>query len=254
MTAERETTPPTDITVVILARNEERTIAEVIHAARPFCDAVLVMDGRSTDQTRRCAEEAGAEVRQDPGLGKGAAIRASLPLVRTEVVVFMDADGSHAAEDIPRLVLPIRRGEADLVVGSRFMGGSDEISATVPQLIRTVGNISMNIAINLRYGASLTDTLNGFRAIRTSVGLALKLKENRHTIEQEMVIQALRRGFRVLNVPTHEYRRKFGESTINIWEEWPIFVWCLGYNLALPKRIDTARRLAQRRPRCDAPR
>ena len=183
-----------EVSVVIFARNEEHTIGEVVRAAMPFCGRVLVMDGHSRDLTRERAQAADATVYRDPGLGKGSAVRAGLSVAPGNVIVLMDADGSHAASDIPRLVAPIQRGQADLVVGSRFAGGSDELSLSVPQLIRTLGNISMNIAINKRFGVSLTDTLNGFRAIRKSVGLSLGLRENRHTIEQEMVIQALRRG------------------------------------------------------------
>jgi dolichol-phosphate mannosyltransferase len=232
--------PPLSITGVILARNEEHTIGEVVRSVLPFCDEVLVMDGHSTDATAQLAREAGAVVHHDPGRGKGSAVRASFPLSRGNVLVLMDADGSHAAVDVPRLAGPIQRGEADLVVGSRFTGGSDELSLTVPQLVRTVGNISMNIAINKRFGVSLTDTLNGFRAIRRGVALALELREDVHTIEQEMVIQALRRGYRVANVSTHEYARKFGSSSIDIWRQWPLFVWCLMRNIVQPRSVPAA--------------
>jgi dolichol-phosphate mannosyltransferase len=225
------------ITIVVLARNEEGTIAEVVESARPFGQEVLVMDGHSTDATASRAREAGAAVHRDPGRGKGSAVRASFPMARGSIVVLMDADGSHAAADVPRLAGPILRGEADLVVGSRFTGGSDELSMTLPQLVRSVGNISMNIAINTRFGVSLTDTLNGFRAIRKSVALNLELREELHTIEQEMVIQALRRGYRVTNVATHEYSRRFGSSSIDIWRQWPRFVWCLMRNIVQQRRF-----------------
>jgi dolichol-phosphate mannosyltransferase len=226
---------PLRLSVVILARNEERTIGRIVREVSPFADEVLVMDGNSRDRTVSEASAAGAVVQPDPGLGKGSAVRASFSLAQGDVVVLMDADGSHDPRDIPRLAAPIRSGQADIVVGSRFAGGSDELALNVPQLIRTIGNISMNIAINKRFGVGLTDTLNGFKAIRKSVALQLGLKENRHTIEQELVIQALRRGYRVINVATHEYAREFGGSTINIWREWPIFVWCLFVNLIQPR-------------------
>jgi dolichol-phosphate mannosyltransferase len=220
---------------VILARNEERSIGKVVRGVAEFAEEVLVMDGNSRDRTVAEAEAAGAAVHRDPGLGKGSAVRACFPLARGDVVVLMDADGSHDPADIPRLAAPILAGDADIVVGSRFAGGSDELALNFAQLVRTIGNISMNIAINKRFGVSLTDTLNGFKAVRRSVALDLDLKENRHTIEQEMVIQALRRGYRVINVATHEYAREFGGSSINIWREWPNFVWCLAKNLVQPK-------------------
>ena len=85
--------------------------------------------------------------------------------------------------------------------------------------------------VNKRFGTKLSDTLNGFRAIRREVGLAIRMVENRHTIEQEMVIKALRHRYRVKNVPAHEYARKHGTSHIRIWREWPMFLGCMVKNL-----------------------
>ncbi len=221
----------TRVAVVILAKNEEKTIREAVDGAASLAHEVVVMDGHSNDETAAIAKRAGAIVYTDPCKGKGSAIRQSLKLVDATVVVFMDADGSHDPADIPKLALPVVRNETDLCIGSRFAGGSDELSAEVSQLIRTIGNISMNIAINKRWDTSLTDTLNGFRAINRQAALSVELKENRHTIEQEMVMKMLRYGYRVTNVPTHEYTRRFGQSHINIWKEWPKFVWCVIVNL-----------------------
>jgi glycosyltransferase involved in cell wall biosynthesis len=220
------------VAAVILARNEERTIREVVQGAARFVHDVVMMDGRSTDRTAGVASEVGATVHIDNGKGKGAATRQSLELIDADVVVFMDADGSHDPADIPRLALPIVRDQTDLCVGSRFAGGSDELSIGFAQLIRSNGNILMNIAINKRWKVSLSDTLNGFRAIRRQAALSIGLKENRHTIEQEMVMKMLRYGYRVMNVPTHEYERKYGRSHINIWKEWPMFVSCVITNIA----------------------
>jgi dolichol-phosphate mannosyltransferase len=222
------------VTIVILARDEEHTIAEAVTNASGWCREVLVMDGCSSDGTEAAARKAGARVVKDDGRGKGAAIRQSLGLVETEFVVFMDADGSHDAHDTPKLVAPLVDGTADLCVGSRFAGGSDELSVSIAQLIRTIGNILMNIAINNRWNVELTDTLNGFRAVRRDAALRVGLKENSHTIEQEMVMKILRHGMKVVNAPTHEYKRRFGESHIRIWREWPRFVWCVIENVMAP--------------------
>lgn len=221
------------VTVIISAKNEELDIGDAVRAARPLADDVLVMDGHSTDRTRENAKAAGARVELDPGKGKGSAIRAALNLAQSDILVFMDADGSPDPHDIPRLVKPVADGEVDLCVGSRFLGGSEELAVDVNQLFRSVGNISMNIAINKRFGVRLSDTLNGYRAIRRDVALKLGLTENRHTIEHEMVIRTLRMGFKVKNIPVHEFTRKHGRSHIRIWREWPYFVWCLFRHLYL---------------------
>lgn len=222
---------PLKVSAVIFARNEEKSLPDVIEAAKPHVDEVLVMDGRSTDGTAAVAQEKGARVFQDDGQGKGSALRQSLGLVSGDVCIFLDADGSHDPNDIPRLLKPLSEGMGDLSVGSRFSGGSDELSHSLPQLVRTIGNILMNIMINRRWGVDLTDTLNGFRAIKTRVARAVGLQENIHTIEQEMIMKCLSQGYRVLNVPTHEYSRRYGESHINIWKQWPKFVWCVVKNI-----------------------
>ncbi len=224
------------VVAVVLAKNEAGTIGEVVEQTRQFVHEVVVMDGHSTDLTVPIARSAGAVVYIDPGRGKGSAVRQSLELVDADIVVFIDADGSPDPGDIPRLALPVVRGETDLCVGSRFAGGSEELSISVGQLIRTIGNILMNIAINRRWHARLTDTLNGFRAVRRQAALAIRLREDSHSIEQEMVMKMFRHGYRVMNVPTHEYARKFGRSHINIWKEWPKFVWCVLVNIVPPDK------------------
>lgn len=216
-----------DVATVILAKNEEGTIGEAVVGAKNYCSRVVVMDGHSSDATVALAREAGAEVHLDPGSGKGAAIRKSLTVLSDPVVVFMDADGSHDPGDIPRLAAPVLDGRTDMCIGSRFTGGSEELSITIGQLVRTIGNISMNIAINRRWGVELTDTLNGFRAVRRAAALQVGLREDIHTIEQEMVMKLLLSGHRVMNIPTHEYPRRFGESHIRIWRQWPHFGWCV---------------------------
>jgi dolichol-phosphate mannosyltransferase len=229
------------VVTVILAKDEERSIAEAVSGAGRHCERVVVMDGHSADLTVERARAEGAEVHADPGRGKGAAIRASLSLVQEPVVVFMDADGSHDAADIPRLAAPIIDGAVDLCVGSRFTGGSEELSITIGQLIRTIGNISMNIAINKRWGVELTDTLNGFRAVRREAALEVGLREDIHTIEQEMVMKMLHAGYRVRNIPTHEYSRQHGESHIKIWRQWPRFVWCVVKHVVAVNRASSER-------------
>ncbi|MBI3736257.1 glycosyltransferase family 2 protein [Candidatus Sumerlaeota bacterium] len=217
--------------VVILAKDESRTIGAIVRDARPFAHEIWLFDGHSKDDTARLAEDAGAKVRLDPGRGKGSAIRFALDEVKTDIVILMDGDGSHDPGEIPAMVRPLIHSRADLCVGSRFTGGSDELSVDLPQLIRTIGNISMNIAVNMRWGVRLTDTLNGFRAVRREAALSIGLRENRHTIEQEMVMKMLRYGYKVMNTPTHEYARIYGKSHINIWREWPIFVGCVVRNV-----------------------
>ena len=137
----------------------------------------------------------------------------------------MDADQSHDRDDIPKLVQPILDGEADHVGGSRMRGGSDELHGTPGELVRLWGSTLITLGINLRYGSLITDSQNGFRAIRADVARALDLREDITTIEQEMIVKTLRGGYRLTEVPTHEYRRKHGSSTFQVRKVAPRYVY-----------------------------
>lgn len=215
------------ISIVIPTKNEERTIQEIIEQSKKYGDEVLVIDGHSADHTRERATDAGARVILDNGLGKGAALRLGIKEASGDIIVFMDADCSHDPADIPKLIAPIVQGAADLVIGSRLKGGSDELGSTVSEVFRLYGGRLIALAINLRFGQNITDYLNGFRAIRTSVARGLHLRENQQTIEHEMAMECLRQGRRVIEVGAHEYKRRYGESHISLFRHGPRFVYIL---------------------------
>jgi dolichol-phosphate mannosyltransferase len=212
------------ITVLIPAKNEAATILEVVRGAQLHADDVLVADGGSIDGTADRAVEAGARVIEDRGRGKGRAIRASLSHLRGEVTVLMDADCSHDPDDIPRLVAPIFEGRADHVSGSRLLGGSSELHGGFDEWARLAGSSFITACINKRYGVRLSDSQNGFRAIKTDVLRRLPLRSRHTTIEQEMIVRTLQQGFRVTEVPTHEYPRRAGSSHISIWRDGPRYI------------------------------
>ncbi len=120
--------------------NEEKMVGEVVQGCKPFADQVIVVDGRSQDRTPEMARKAGAEVIIDEGRGKGAAIRSAIPYIKGDIVVFLDADGSHDPQDIPKLIQPILQGEADHVSGSRLIGGSSELHGTFDEFFRLMGS------------------------------------------------------------------------------------------------------------------
>lgn len=219
------------ISLIIPARNEEKNICEVIERSLPFCDELVVVDGHSTDRTRELAENYGLRVVLDNKKGKGDAIRVGAEAATHNIVVFMDADCSHDPADIPHLTEPIKKGEADLVIGSRGRGGSDELHGDIEKLLRMVGSDLILIGINLRWKQKLTDSQNGFRAIRKNVICSLKLKENITTIEQEMTMKCLKNGYVVSEVPTHEYSRKHGDSTIKLRKVWFRYIYSFIKNL-----------------------
>jgi len=219
------------ISVVIPTRDEEGLIGTIIDSVRPYADEVLVIDGHSRDRTRDIAASSGARVVLDRGKGKGDAVRLAFDEAAGDIVVFIDADGSHEPKDIPAMVAPIQSGQFDMVVGSRGKGGSDELHGTLGQLIRYVGSQLIMLGINYRWDVRLTDSQNGFRAIRRDVGLRLGLDSNLTTIEQEMLMKALKQGFRVSEIASHEYERRWGASKVVVWKLWFAYVWSFLRNL-----------------------
>ena len=219
------------VTVVIPTKDEERSIGEVIRAVRPYCSEIIVVDGHSKDNTRKIGESLGAKVFLDDGKGKGAALRIGAQKASNPILVYIDADGSHDPKDIPKLVKPIIEKKADLVLGSRMRGGSDELHGTFYEFIKLMGSSIITLAINYRFGKSITDYQNGFRAIRKNVMNSIGTTENIFTIEQEMAMKCLKKGYKVVEVPTHEYARKYGASHIKLWKVSFRYIWSVIKNL-----------------------
>lgn len=215
------------ISVVIPTLDEEPTIASVIELCRRHADEIIVVDGHSSDRTRRIAKELGAKVILDNKKGKGEALRHSLDHVRGDIIVFIDADGSHNPEDIPKLVRPIIENKADHVSGSRLLGGSSELYGGFGEFLRLAGSSFITTCINWRFKARLSESQNGFRAIKTEVIKQLGLREDITTIEQEMVIKTLKKGFRMAEVPSHEHERVAGSSRIRLEKVWFRYLYSL---------------------------
>lgn len=208
---------PGDVTIVIAAKDEEATIADVVSGCRPYADDILVVvHRRCADDTAGLARAAGARVILDRGRGKGDAMRCAVDEIKTALTVFIDADGSHDPADIPRLVQPIVDDVADHVGASRLTGGSSELHGGFDEFFRLAGSSLITACINWRFGVRLSDSQNGFRAIRTDVLRQLGLTSDGTTIEQEMIMRSLGMRFRVSEVPSHEYKRVAGVSHINV--------------------------------------
>jgi glycosyltransferase involved in cell wall biosynthesis len=218
-------------TVIIPTRNEGDVVVDLATAVRSRCDEVIIVDGSSTDGSADRLRAAGFTVMTDNGRGKGDALRLGIAAATGEVIVTMDADGSHDPESIAAIVAPIAADDADMVIGCRMRGGSDEFAGTWTMFIRLWGNNFLTQVINTRFGTSLTDSQNGFRALRASLAKSLPLREDLHTIELEMVLKALKRRWRVFQVPSHEYARRLGHSSLSVTGQSPAFLWCLLRNL-----------------------
>ena len=204
------------ITVLIPALNEETTIGDIITRSKKYSDDILVVDGHSNDGTESVSRSLGVKVILDHKKGKGEAIRSAIPYIEKEITVLIDADGSHDPDDIPKLVQPILENKADHVSGSRLIGGSSELHGGFDECFRLMGSSLITAFINHRFKVRLSESQNGFRAIKTSLLRELDLKENITTIEQEMIIKTLKKGYRMAEAPSHEYKRTAGYSKIKL--------------------------------------
>ena len=220
------------VSIVLPAFNEENTIEKIIESVRPYGDEVLVICAKkSTDNTRKIAKSMGVKVVVDNGVGKGDAMRVAINKAKGGVLVFFDTDGSHIPGDIPKVVAPILEDSYDMVIASRMLGGSEELHGSFSKFFRLFMSICIAQIINWRFGQNIADTQNGFRAIKRSVARDINLKADGFDVETEMVMKCYRKGYTILEVPSMELARKYGDSGISLWRMGWVYVWRVFVNL-----------------------
>jgi glycosyltransferase involved in cell wall biosynthesis len=180
--------------------NEERFIGSVVLRSRPYVDQVVVVDDGSADDTGKVAELAGALVlRHESNRGKGVAVATAFEHAKRtgcEALVLLDGDGQHNPADIPRLLRLVVDGEADMVVGSRFM----EVKSDAPGY-RVWGQRVLTFLTNLGSRAVLTDSQSGFRAFSAKAIDVLAFAEEGLSVESEMQFLAKDANLRLAEVP-----------------------------------------------------
>jgi glycosyltransferase involved in cell wall biosynthesis len=202
------------ISVVIPALNEEEPIAEVVRACLTtgLPNEVVVVDNGSTDQTAARAREAGARVVTAPrGYGRACAAGVAAVDRQSEIVVFLDGDGSDCPEFMEQLVRPIAEGSYDFVIGSRTRGQREAGSMNFQQVF---SGRAAGFLLGLLYGVRYTD-MCPFRAIRRDSLAGLGMKEPTYGWNLEMQMRAARAGLRILEVPVDHRRRSGGESKVS---------------------------------------
>lgn len=206
------------VAVVIPAFNEADAIGRVVadlpaRGAGFVLDRVVVADNGSTDATGAIARAAGAEVVAEPQRGYGAACLAGVAHLRRtgppDVLVFLDGDYSDHPDELPLLLAPLLRGDADLVIGSRTTGRRER-GALLPQAL--VGNRLACALLRAGWGVRCTD-LGPFRALRWEAYERLGMTDPNYGWTIEMQIRAAEAGLRVVEVPV-SYRRRIGVSKV----------------------------------------
>lgn len=205
--------PPMNIVAIIPALNEEIAIPHVIRSVpRTVISRVIVVDNGSTDNTATAARNAGAEVVVEHKRGYGNACRAGVQAaVDADVLVFLDGDGSFDPAETEQLIAPITAGAADLVLGSRELGGVPA-SALLPH--QRLGNRLVAWLVRRLYGIAVTD-IGPFRAIRRTTLDLLAMSEPTYGWPIEMVVKAVRQRARIVEVPVSYRQRLGGESKVS---------------------------------------
>lgn len=196
----KELTVPQKITVVLPAYNEEVSIGSMVLLTSFYADSVLVVDDGSSDRTAEVAQQAGAEVIQhEKNKGKGEALKTGFIAssnLGADIIVTMDSDGQHNPADIPKLIAPIIKGEADMVNGSRYLNGLDRNTP----YYRRLGQKVLDEFTKANSGINVTDTQSGFRAFSAPIANVFRFKAKGMAIESEMLADAGNAGIRIKEV------------------------------------------------------
>lgn len=186
------------VVAVIPAYNESKNIALVVSKAKRYVDSVVVSDDKSTDDTVRCAREAGARVLENNTRYKGAGIATSRGIALAledgaDLVVTLDGDGQHNPDEIPELLRQVDK--YDVVLGVRNIRRGQ-----IP-ILRWMGNQIFRLMVNAGSRVSITDTECGFRVFKAHVLRNIKIESNAFGFCDEMVIKARAVGYKIAQVP-----------------------------------------------------
>ena len=224
------------LSVVIPVYNEAATIEQIVEAVRrvPIDKEVILVDDGSADGTR----EKVAELARAPGVralfhetnrGKGAALRTGFQAACGEIVIVQDADLEYDPAEYPRLIRPIVDGRADVVFGSRFVGGE---SHRVLYFWHRVGNTLLTLLSNMLTNMNLTDMETCYKVFRREVIQDIRIEEDRFGFEPEIAAKVARKGCRVYEVGISYHGRTYEEGKKIGWRDGLRAIWCiLKYNL-----------------------
>jgi glycosyltransferase involved in cell wall biosynthesis len=213
------------LSVIIPAYNEEHFLPEVIKRVTevPYEKEIIVVDDASADGTRALLERLKQDSAHDglravfheKNAGKGAAVRSGIEIASGDIIIIQDADLEYDPKDYPTLLAPILEGKADVVYGSRFLGGPHRVL----YFWHYVGNMVVTLLSNMFSDLNLSDMETGYKVFRRSVFSDISIESNRFGFEPEITAKVARSGFRVYEVPISYHGRSYTEGKKITWKD-----------------------------------
>jgi glycosyltransferase involved in cell wall biosynthesis len=225
------------LSVVIPCYNERATIRDIVEAVQnsPYPDKeIIIVDDFSRDGTRdllrtEIAPLVATILYHDKNQGKGAALRTGIAAANGDIVITQDADLEYDPQEYPLLIEPILRDEADVVFGSRFMGGRPH---RVLYFWHSIGNGLLTLFSNMFTNLNLTDMETGYKAFRREIIQSIAIEENHFGFEPEITAKIARRGCRIYEVGISYHGRTYKQGKKVNWKDGVRALYCiLKYNL-----------------------
>ncbi|MEI7857110.1 MAG: S-layer glycoprotein N-glycosyltransferase AglJ [Methanomicrobiales archaeon] len=197
-----------EVCILIPTLNEGPTISSVVREFTALgYSHILVIDGKSTDNTVKSAREAGATVRTQSGKGKGNAIIEAFEVIEQPYILMLDGDGTYSSKDAEKMLTPLFLG-FDQVIGDRLINAEEGSFSH----LNLFGNHMLNLLFKVAHSRDLHDILSGYRAFTKLAIMQMHLKERGFEIETEISVEAVRNGQRVMVVPI-KYSQRPGTAT-----------------------------------------